>query len=351
MREPVATLHTTETVGLPRGRGGPEGEDLIPVIDLSGARGDGPLARQVALEIDRTCRNSGFFIIRGHSVDVSLIEEMHRTTLDFFLQPEAIKDEALSEPGNPAVRGLYRASGYVAASEGITTAPDLCEMFTANRLGESGVAKPETLGSAYADWSTPNRWPTTPADFRDIWQAYYAALESLASDLMSLFAVGLGLQPSFFEGLIDDHISNLTANFYPPITEPPLSSQYRKGPHSDWGSLTILYQDDVGGLEVLDRKSDTWMPVPTIADTFVVNVGDLMSLWTNGRWNSTKHRVVVPQPEHWDRLRVSIPFFHVPNWSAEVHCIPTCLDTPSTQPSDTVTAGRYLLDKISAAYG
>ena len=120
--------------------------------------------------------------------------------------------------------------GTFAASEGIETAPDLCELYTMNRLGEPGVAEQARLGDAYGVWSEANRWPDAPAVFRATWLEYYSALEHLATDLMRLFAYALGLEDTFFATFSDQHISNLTANYYPPVLAPPLPGQYRKGP-------------------------------------------------------------------------------------------------------------------------
>ena len=157
-------------------------------------------------------------------------------------------------------------------------------------------------------------------------------MEVLATELMRLFALGLGLDEHFFDGSIDQHATNLTANWYPPVDDDPLADQYRKGPHSDWGSLTILFQDGVGGLEVVDRRTGGWIDVPAIPGTYVVNIGDLMSRWTNGAWHSTKHRVRVPPLATRSRPRVSIPFFHQPNWSAVIECLPGC-SSPSDPPT------------------
>jgi len=172
----------------------------------------------------------------------------------------------------------------------------------------------------------------------------------LATDLMRLFALGLGLDEEHFTPAIDQHITNLTANHYPPVTEAPLPDQYRKGPHSDWGSLTILYQDGTGGLEVLDRRSGDWVDVPVIPGAYVVNIGDLMATWTNDQWRSTKHRVRVPPPESRGQARVSIPYFHHPNWSAVIECLPGCERPDEAPRSAPVTAGTYLLNKVAAAY-
>ena len=317
---------------------------IIPVVDLTGPDAD------VAATIDAAYRDSGFLVVTGHGVDADLVARMHDVTLELFQQPAAWKRQWMPPPGIEGLRGMHLVPSKVSAAEDIATAPDLCEMFTMSRLGEPGVAAGAGLDGAPPGWHAPNIWPDRPADLRPTWLSYYAAMETLASRLMRLFAIGLGLDEHHFAAFVDEHITNLTANHYPAVDEPPLPDQFRKGPHSDWGTLTILYQDGTGGLEVLDRRTDGWVGVPVIEGTFVVNVGDLMATWTNDRWRSTKHRVRVPPVERRSVPRVSIPFFHHPNWSAVIECLPSCLAAGATPHHPPVTAGDYLLRKVAMAY-
>ena len=325
--------------------------DYIPVIDLSAARtGDAAARRDAAQAIDAVCRDSGFLVVSGHGIDADLIDRVHRATVALFDHPDDWKARWDCPADIPGLRGFIRTPSNVSAAEDVATATDLCELFTMSRLGEPGVADGARLGEAIAEWGTPNLWPDDPADLRAVWLEYYAAMESLALDLMRLFALALELPEDFFDDKIDEHITNLTANFYPPVNGEPAADQYRKGPHSDWGDLTILFQDGVGGLEVVDRRTGGWIDVPVIVGTYVVNVGDLMARWTNGVWHSTKHRVRVPPPEKRAMPRVSIPFFHHPNWDAVIECLPTCA-TPDNPPRhEPVTAGAYLQMKVQAAY-
>jgi isopenicillin N synthase-like dioxygenase len=322
--------------------------DYIPVIDLAPARRGDPAARRaVAAAIDAACRASGFLVVVGHGVDPDLIERMHDVTLRLF----ALADEdKVRWAQDGALRGFFLRPSRVSAAEDVETAPDLCEMFTMCRLGEPGVAARAGLGDAIDEWGAPNVWPDEPVELRAVWLEYYAAMEALALELMRLFAIGLGLDEHHFDDRIDEHITNLTANHYPAVLAPPSADQYRKGPHSDWGSLTILHQDDTGGLEVVDRRTGGWVDVPVLPGAYVVNIGDLMARWTNDRWHSTKHRVRVPPPERRTVPRVSIPFFHHPNWGAEIECLPGCTSSDEPPRYPPVTAGEYLLGKIGAAY-
>lgn len=326
-------------------------QGYVPVIDISSARSGSSADREaVGAAIDEACRTSGFFVIVGHGVAPDLVQSMYDVTLDFFHQPEEWKKQWDCEPGDPTIRGLFRRESSVSAGENVHTAPDLCELFTVNQLGESTVAERAELGDASPVWSRPNVWPDRPAEFRSTWTTYYGAMSGLALQLMQLCAMGLRLPEDFFTPLIDVHISNLTANWYPPVITDPALEQYRKGPHSDWGTLTLLYQDGVGGLEVLG-KSGEWLEVPVIPDSFVVNIGDLMAVWTNDQWVSTKHRVLVPPTGGRTKERVSIPFFHQPNWSTSIECLPPCTSEDNPPKHQAVTSGNYLLGKIQAAFG
>ena len=326
-------------------------QGYVPVIDISSARSGALADRQaVGAAIDEACRTSGFLIIVGHGVDRDLVQRMHDVTLDFFHQPDEWKKQLACGPGDPTIRGLFERESSVSAGENVQTAPDLCQLFTINQLGESAVAARAGLGDSFPVWSRPNVWPDRPVDFRSTWTTYYGAMSDLALQLMQLCAVGLRLPEDFFTPLIDVHISNLTANWYPPVTTDPAVDQYRKGPHSDWGTLTVLYQDGVGGLEVLG-KSGEWLEVPAIQDSFVVNIGDLMAVWTNDQWLSTKHRVLVPTAGGRTKERVSIPFFHQPNWAASIECLPSSASEDNPPRHQAVTSGSYLLGKIQAAFG
>ncbi len=183
-----------------------------------------------------------------------------------------------------------------------------------------------------------NQWPGRPARFREIWEAYYREMSSLAFELMQLFAVALGLDKHWFDDKVDRPISNLFANHYPPLTAIPEPGQLRVGEHNDYVSLTLLYQSDaVGGLEVF--LDDVWCPIEPIAGSFVVNIGDLMARWTNDRWISTLHRVQNPTISGPSSRRISFPFFCQPNYDAVIETLPTCRQPGGTSRYATITAG------------
>lgn len=305
--------------------------DFVPIIDLSDRHT--PAGRATLAEtIGNTCETSGFFIISGHGVPKDLVERMYRTTNAFFTLPDAEKDRVAD---GPDVSG-FRRQVTTAHSLGQKTPPDLCETFNTSVTGDLGDEERAGLGDYWAPWKLANRWPASPPEFRDTWAEYGKVMADLAADLMRLCARALGVSEDFFDDKFDRHVSALVANFYPPTLTPPLPGQMRRGPHSDFGGLTILYQqDDLGGLQV--SQDGVWRDVPAIPGTFVVNIGDLMALWTGGRWVSTLHRVV--PPEQGNRTsRISIPFFYLPNHDVYVK--------PVTGDGEGAVAGEWISEQM-----
>jgi isopenicillin N synthase-like dioxygenase len=356
MSEDTATSGTTTSAVVVPG--------YVPVIDFSGATSDDPTRRAaVAAALDEACRTSGFFTVVGHGIDPALMEGAIEQARGLFELPMEAKARYLALKGDPTLRGLRvwhnQRAGYDLDTINLTgyaddperaaadrkRRPDICELFTMNRLGEPGVAEGAGLGEHFDVWSRPNVWPTETPGLRPAWLALYGELERFAQTVMRMFALGLGLDETFFDAMIDQHLTNLCANYYPPVVGEVGPGQYRKMPHSDSGTITILYQD-VQGLQVIDRRVGDWVEVPYVPGSYVVNLGDLMALWTNDRWVSTMHRVLVPPPAQRAQARISMPFFHQPNWDALIECLPTCAD-PANPPRHTpVLSGEYLEYKV-----
>jgi isopenicillin N synthase-like dioxygenase len=290
----------------------------VPVIDIAPARQGGPAARRaVAAEIDAACRALGFLVIAGHDVPATLVQETRAVALRFFALPAEEKNKVRVRPG------LYRGyapveSEAVSQSYGLASPPDLKEAFS---IGPVDVGTDAYFtGPEGAGFFAPNRWPPALPDFKDTFERYYHAMTALATELMRLFALGLDLPERFFDDKVDRHITNFAVNHYPPLARPPEPGQLRAGAHTDYGSLTILQRDETaGGLEV--ATADSWLTVPEIPGSFVVNLGDLMQDWTGGAWRSTVHRVVNP-PELGTAARLSMAFFHQPNWDAMISPLP-----------------------------
>ncbi|HEY1721150.1 MAG TPA: 2-oxoglutarate and iron-dependent oxygenase domain-containing protein [Magnetospirillaceae bacterium] len=318
----------------------------VPVIDLAPAAQGGDARDTVARKIAEACEKVGFFAISGHNVPQAIIDGVWTATRRFFDLPDATKRSAIMpRPGYPY--GWSPVAGEsLAYSLGERRPPDLKETFS---LGPADlIPAPAIQDAADFAWA-PNIWPHEPSDFRAATLAYYRAMDELAGRLMRLFAIGLDLPEDIFEPTIDHAISALRLLNYPNQTEEPEPGQLRAGAHSDYGSLTILLQEQApGGLEV-QGVDGVWHPMPAIPGTFVVNLGDLMARWTNDRWRSTLHRVVnPPRYAQGSTRRQSIAFFHQPNWDADIVCIPTCLKPGEKPKYAPVRSGPYLASKFKS---
>jgi isopenicillin N synthase-like dioxygenase len=307
---------------------------VIPVIDLSSA--DAPSA------IDRACREIGFFQIVGHGLDPAIETLAWEVAAEFFDLPLADKLAVAIPEGDAYGYGPF-AIERLAASRGDDTPPDLKETFSVGPLGPvpTGLADDPAAAFVYS----PNRWPAGGPDMERALRAYYDELAELVARLMALMAVGLGLEADHFAAFIDRHTSALRALHYPALAGRHIEpGQLRAGAHSDYGTLTLLRQDTVGGLQVCD-VAGTWHDVACIPGAYVVNVGDALERWTNDAWRSTLHRVRVPHRDD-GRSRQSMAFFHNANWDAVIECIPTCLASGDEPRYAPVGAGRHLMDKF-----
>lgn len=319
----------------------------VPVLDLSGATsGDTSTRAEVAHRLGNACESLGFLVVTGHGVPDEKVTALLTAAQKFFDADEERKRQSM--PPSPYIfRGYFPIqTSALAGSLDIETPPDLCEVYAVNRFDDPASAVDAGLAEGREAFFAPNIWPDIEG-FQSAWTEYYEVMGALADDLMGLMATALGLDDDWFTDKISQHISNLVVNHYPAQTTPPVEGQIRRGAHTDYGSLTILYQDDTpGGLQV--RLADgTWADVPHIPGSFVVNLGDLMAAWTNDRWVSTMHRVVNPAPEHSGTSRMSVAFFHQPDYDAEIVCIPTCTSPEDPPRHDVVASGQWVIDKLT----
>jgi isopenicillin N synthase-like dioxygenase len=321
----------------------------FPVVDLAI-----PDADAVARALDAACRDLGFCFVVGHGVAPEIIGRAYARSLAFFDLPLAEK-LAVARPAEAVSRGYNRLADQSHAatfdadgSSRPDAAPDLQESFAIGRIA-SPILPPsipaETAALAYA----PNLWPRRAFDFEAALTDYYAAMERLSTRLMALFARALHLPSGFFDDTLDRHASILRMVHYPEQATPPRAEQWRAGPHTDFGTLTILRTDDApGGLQVRDATG-TWLDALAPPGAFVINIGDLMRRWTNNRWVSSIHRVVNPQREHAPgSRRLSLVFFHEPNPDAIIRCLPGCADKGNPALYPEIVAATHRRMKVAA---
>jgi len=301
----------------------------IPTIDIAPfLNGDAEQRKQVAAEVKQACEEIGFFLIKGHGVDQGLIDQTYQSAANFFHMPVEEKLK-IKQPSPEVPRGYTPFKGEtLSASLGKAAPADLKEMID---FGPVDVPNDAYFHSPEAEhFFDENLWPEQPPEFREIMKAYYRRMNRLANDLMSIFAHALDLPENFFFDKLDKNISAVRLICYPEQKVMPEPGQLRGGAHTDYGTLTILMSDKAAGGLQAQHRDGYWVDVVIEPGTYVVNIGDIMQIWTNDQWVSTMHRVVNPPAELADKSRRhSVVFFHQPNYDARIDTLPSCYDDAS----------------------
>jgi len=313
----------------------------IPVIDLQPfLNGDAQQRRAVASEIGAACRDVGFFYIKNHGIDQRLIDETFIQAKRFFTLPAQTKSEIAIEK-SPHHRGYFAIGGENLDPAKQRHDGDYKEGIKIGR----DLPSDHPLVIAQTPLHGPNQWPKDLPGWQDSMQTYYDTCQQLGLQLMHAFALALELPENFFDEFLQYPMATLGPLHYPPKPNNRHESQLGAGAHTDFGCLTILAQDNTGGLQV-KNSAGMWIDAPPIDGTFVVNIGDMMARWTNDLFASTMHRVI----SHPNKHRYSIPFFYDPEFDTPVVCLDTC-QNPSNPPKyPATTGGRYLIDRINATF-
>jgi isopenicillin N synthase-like dioxygenase len=297
--------------------------ERVPVIDIAGLAGALGARHAVARQLHAACTNTGFFYIAGHGIPALLIEDVFRQSHQFFALP-ARQKLALAMDKSPCRHG-YEPLKAQTLEPGAP--PDLKEGFLA---GEDLAADHPAVRNDPANIG-PNQWPPQLPRFQQTMTAYIEEMKGLAGRLMGGLALSLDIEDDYFDDFCDDPILTLRLLHYPPQPPNPAPGEKGCGAHTDWGGITILLQDDAGGLQV-QSADGSWISAPPIPGTFVVNIGDLFARWTNNRYRSTVHRVINTS----GRARYSVPFFLDGRSDYLVSCIPTCVGKNRHFPDITV---------------
>lgn len=271
----------------------------IPIIDVSTlVSGDNDTATVDA--IGKACRDVGFIYIKNHGFPQSLIDNVLVAADEFFSRSMDEKNKVVV---NERIRGYLplRYRSYEGESKAATSNQ---EGFW---IGEERSINPENRLDG------PNLWPENSEALKNTLQAYYLASTELSLVLQRAFSLALGESGDYFQKLFTRQSSMLKLNHYPPQENPTEVSNIGVVPHTDSGGFTILWQDDKGGLEI-QSKSGEWVLAPPIPETFVINIGNTMQIWTDGEFSSTPHRVINRSGAN----RYSIPFFVNPRWDVPV---------------------------------
>jgi isopenicillin N synthase-like dioxygenase len=314
--------------------------DYVPSIDLRPwLHGDHQDRRRLAERVDDALRTAGFLLITGHGVDPAVRGRVRAHAREFFVLPDAVKAKyAVVVGGRGWLPPDAEANGY---AEGTATPPDMKESlsFAADMpIGDPGVDKV---------WFRQNTWPTEIPALRPALTEYLASMRLLADELMSICAVALGLPIDHFAAYRRHPTFGFNINWYPSPRRigSAIPGQFRIGPHSDFGTVTILDREPgLGGLQVFtsDRR---WVDAPFDPDAFTINLGDLMARWTGDRWRATRQRGRAPPAEAVDEELMSLVYFSEVDHDAVIESLPSPIGATRYPP---VVWGDYLASKLAA---
>ena len=312
----------------------------IPVIDFKPfIRGDAVARHAVVQQIYQACHEIGFLYLKNPGTSQDMIDELFTQAKHFFDLPYSVKHQL-------AWSDSFSNRGYVGVERERLDPDKPGDLKEAFNVGKE-ISTDELSPSQSRSSLLLNQWPPDQ-EFRTYVLAFYHACTEVAGRILQAFALALQLPEDFFAVRHDQQNHTLRLLHYPPLQRSPKQGQVRAGEHSDYGSITLLFQDEVGGLEVQTTAGE-WIAAPSIPGTVVVNTGDLMQRWTNHVFCSTKHRVVIPMDDTVKQSRYSIAFFCHPNNDTEIACLPSCQGTqPSIYPP--ISAGDYLLSRLQATY-
>lgn len=324
----------------------PSPPKAIPVVDLEGSFSDSDKARKaVAWEVHKACRETGFFYVANHRVPRALVDAQFAWAKRFFDLPLEEKN-AIDMKKSPTTAGYEPIGGQWLDSQDANAEvapPDLKESFYCGMElpDDHPYARMHARGFGF------NQWPGSLPGFRDQMLAYSAAMRELGDRILAMLALSLELPADWFASYYDIPITTLRIIKYPPHPVDAKYNQLGAGAHTDWGGITLLAQDQSGGLEVQNVAGE-WLPATPIPDTFVINLGDLLPRWTNGLYNSNMHRV---KNNVSGGDRYSVPFFYSPRPDSIIECIPTCVTAENPARYAPCTTRDHLNEMFRRSYG
>jgi isopenicillin N synthase-like dioxygenase len=308
----------------------------LPIIDAAPLfGGDAAAARAVGERIRRAAVEVGFFYVRGHHVPRDLVRAVLMAAKYFFALPDEVKRQIQV---NRAHRGYVP---FAQTTLGRAYKADLKESF--NVAFPFAANDPDVI--AGKSLIGVNQWLAGETAWRAVIEDYYAGVFELGQRLLEGVALALDAPRTFFRPLYRRPLVRARLLHYPPQQPTTADGQFGAAPHTDWGAITILWQDDVGGLQVKNCAGQ-WIDAPPIEDSFVINIGDMLARWSNDLFVSTPHRVINTS----GRERYSIPMFYDPDFDTMVECLPNCAGTGNPAKYPPTIAGEYITAKYDAAY-
>lgn len=300
----------------------------IPLIDFAPfLDGNAGHKQAVADQIAEACQRIGFFYLRNHGVDPNLVDRIFDESRGFFEQPVERKQECAISPDN------HRGWLHTQPGEKLTRDSRVYESVRIQlELDRPVEGIPET-----SFLYKRNRWPAGNGGLREVCETYYATMLRLSAHLMHAFALGIRLPEDRFDSWFHQPMCQMSLLYYPSLPLDVESDVTNIVSHTDEGPLTILAQDNIGGLEV-KRRDGSWIAAPPIEGAFTINVGDMMMKWTNGRYISNLHRV----RNKFMKKRYSIPFFLNPDYQTVVEPLPELAAIDGEKRYEPMHVGTHL---------
>jgi isopenicillin N synthase-like dioxygenase len=304
----------------------------IPSVDLADfLSGDITRKNDFVQKLGKAYEEVGFVAVKNHGVADELISDLYQYVQEFFSLP-------LDKKRNYEIAGMAGQRGYTSFgtehAKG-SDAPDLKEFFQYGQVATNNYKEEEYPSNVKV---------SEVIKFNKTFDEAYRGFEKSGTALLQAIALYLDLNEHYFDEFVQNGNSILRAIHYPPITHEPTSA-IRAEQHEDINLITLLVGASADGLEILSKLGD-WVPVTSLPEQIVVNVGDMLQRFTNNKLISTTHRVVNPKRELWHTSRFSIPFFLHPRSSMSLKCLESCIDDAHPIAYEDATAGEYLDERL-----
>ena len=313
--------------------------DHIPLIDLSGSFEEDAARARVARDIHRACRETGFFYVTGHGVPRAVMDAQIAETGRFFAQAAEAK-QAVHVSRSDCRRG-YEGAGMQVLDPG--SAADLKESFIV--AVDLPPDHPHVLAEVPGQGA--NQWPEGLPGFRAQMLRYQAEMIRLGRHLMACLAMSVDLDYDWFDDGLVEPQCGIRLLRYPPQPDDAAGNLLGAGAHTDWGSITILLQDDMAGLEVLN-SADEWILAAPMPGSFVINLGQMMERFTGGLYRANAHRV---RNGSGTRERLSVATFFELDPTYRMGRAPTCPAPAEAEPGPPLTIGEHIEQMARASYG
>ncbi|MDA9109626.1 hypothetical protein N9X63_01830 [Woeseiaceae bacterium] len=312
----------------------------IPVIDVKNLFSEKSSdIEKIANEFIDAYSTIGFSYITNHGIDDAIISDVFNASREFHALP-------INEKNKIALNELHR--GYIAINTSTDVNSDLAEVKKPNQsesfmmMREAGPDDPDVKNGSYL--TGPNRWPIKPSRFKERVTKYADKMTKLCDRLTLIIMNSLGVKELDYQNLFERPTIWLRLLYYPPQILPD-NDLYGSAPHRDFGALTVLAQDQVGGLQVQSPDGD-WLDVPELPNSFVVNVGNMLHRLTNGLLISTPHRVINKSSNE----RYSCPFFYDPNINAVIKPQGNRVSANNPENFEPIIYGDYLKHELTSTY-